>query len=293
MYPKKLKKGNPFSYSYTDDGRIVRCFTQKNYSIGMHMQDFFEINIITNGEGMHYIEDSRLQVSSGDVFVIPPKISHGYYGSAGFDVCHILISNSFMEKYMADLQLLPSFYHLFNAEPLLRKVSQSPLHLTLSKSEFLKASQLTYALCTASAAPINSTSFVNANSLAMLLISYLCELYEIKSPSTSKDTEDIDFMNALATIHRNYNHKITIEELAKTAHLSRSTFIRKFNNICKMSPARYITLTRLDAAKQILSSTALSIEETAQRCGFYDTSHFVKVFTAEFRISPGNYRKKK
>ena len=48
-----------------------------------------------------------------------------------------------------------------------------------------------------------------------------------------------------------------------------------------------------DAARNLLLYSTLSIEEIASECGFYDTSHFVKAFTSEFGLSPGNYKKKK
>ena len=62
----------------------------KDYEIGMHEQEFYEINLITKGEGMHYIDDSRIKAEVGDVFIIPPKISHGYLGGKDFDTdCHL------------------------------------------------------------------------------------------------------------------------------------------------------------------------------------------------------------
>ncbi|MNZ44421.1 HTH-type transcriptional activator RhaR [compost metagenome] len=41
-----------------------------------HMHDFIEVACVTEGEGIHYIQNKNYSVSAGDVFVIPPGISH-------------------------------------------------------------------------------------------------------------------------------------------------------------------------------------------------------------------------
>ena len=53
----------------------VHAFPRPNFECGMHMQEFFEINIITRGSGRHYIEDNCIETRVGDVFIIPPKVN--------------------------------------------------------------------------------------------------------------------------------------------------------------------------------------------------------------------------
>ncbi len=289
MYPEKLNKNVPYCYT-AYEGNYIQCFTMHNYSIGMHMQDFFEINIVTKGEGMHYIERNKLNAFSGCVFVIPPKIPHGYSGRKGFDVCHILINYKFIEKYARDLKLLPAFFKLFNIEPLLRSTASETLHLTLDNNQQKKVKALTDALEEALKAS-NPVGIVTSNSLAMILIAYLCELFDKNSASVPDNSPDNAFINTLTLIHEHYNEKLTIDYLAHTAQLSRSAFIRKFNEICKTSPAKYITGVRIDAARHMLLYSTLSIEEIASECGFYDAAHFTKTFVAEIGQTPNSYRK--
>lgn len=297
MYPVKLKREKFYSHSadhaFKGTDNIVDNFVMKDYSIGMHQQGFFEINIVLKGNGMHYIENSRIEAKKGDVFVIPPHIAHGYMGGNGFDVCHILLHNKFMEKYMADLQILPSFFVLFNAEPLIRSESSEALHLNISGEEFENTISI---LCELDKQRGKNTSFscVTTNSLAMMLIAYLCKIYTANAEEMTEDVpHDTAFLNALALIHEHYDEKISIERLAKTAHLSRSAFIRRFNETCKMPPAKYINHTRIEAAKHMLGNTALSVDEIANKTGFYDAAHFTKTFVAEVGCTPNVYRKEK
>ena len=143
------------------------------------------------------------------------------------------------------------------------------------------------------------------NSLALMLITSLCRIYtenaearknitqKTTPPSSEQIGEDEAFMRALALIHQKYYEKISIAQLAKTAQLSRSTFLRKFQEVCHMPPARYLTQRRVEAAQRMLLNTGLPISEIAARTGFYDGAHFIRTFTAETGISPGQYRKER
>ena len=118
MEVQQLKKHAHYYYTHPDffnnTTDLVHAFIMKDYEIGMHEQEFYEINIITKGVGTHYIGDSRVDATVGDVFIVPPHIEHGYVGGDGFDVFHVIMSDAFMIKYIADLQQLPFFHTKHN-----------------------------------------------------------------------------------------------------------------------------------------------------------------------------------
>ena len=121
----------------------VRMLTRKNFRCDMHMQEFFEMNIITRGKGKHHIGDNVVDAEMGDVFVIPPMVKHGYSRKEGeLDVFHLLIGNKFIEKNIAELQKIPSFFVLFTAEPLMRATTKAPLYLHLDEEQFSKIYKL-------------------------------------------------------------------------------------------------------------------------------------------------------
>ena len=138
---------NPRSYyaskdTFKSEIDDVHAFPRADFEAGMHMQEFFEINIITKGNGKHYIEDNSIETRVGDVFIIPPGVSHGFDGGEGFDVFHVLINDRFIEKNMSDLQLLPSFFKLFRVEPLMRGKGNEGLHLRLTNEKFAELNEL-------------------------------------------------------------------------------------------------------------------------------------------------------
>ena len=270
----------------------IHAFDQRNYEIGMHVQDFFEINIITRGKGKHYIEDNCLDASLGDVFILPPHVRHGYTGGDGFDVFHVLISHQFIERHTTDFQALPAFFILFAAEPLMRTNVKKRLHLKLSDEQFQKATGILYEMRTYNRTNDPSDCLIRSG-MALVLITLLCRIYTENEGAVehTESHENQSFMKALSVIHERYADKLTIEGLADIAHLSRSAFIRKFQTICKMPPAEYIANRRIEAAEHLLTQTGLSIFEIASRTGFYDTSHFNKIFSQKKGCSPSLYRK--
>ena len=271
---------------------LVQAFLMKNYEIGMHEQEFYEINVVTKGKGVHYINNNRISATEGDVFIIPPNNGHGYVGGEGFDVFHVILSEGFMNKYVADLQQLPSFFALFGVEPLMRGKTVRPLHLSLSKESLAE----TLAVLEKISSYINyqdSVECIIRSSLAMIAIGILCKAYTESRPKTEFPFyEDRALMESISFIHEHYFEKITMEDLTRIAHISRSSYIKKFKNICKMTPSAYITKIRMDSAAIMLSNTSLSIADIALRTGFYDASHFTKTFESHYQISPVAYRNK-
>lgn len=311
MFKDKLQDDK--IYLYKGDGRFpkdllgISAFVMHNYSIGMHIQDCIEVNIVTKGYGMHYIGEARISANVGDVFIIPPNIRHGYMGGKGFDVAHILISDRFIKFNMEVLQKLPNFFTLFNAEPLMRVQNNSKaLHLKLDDESFSKIMptlkemlinekemQLFYRNNLSECKEKSTLAHIRNIGLALHIITHLCEAYSKNEPlEGTTDSQDVNFMNAISLIHEKHTEKITLEMLAKTANLSRSAFIKRFKEVCDMTPSNYITKQRIDTAENMLVNTGYSVSDIAFKTGFYDSSHFSRAFSKIHGISPSEYRKK-
>jgi AraC-like DNA-binding protein len=92
-------------------------------------------------------------------------------------------------------------------------------------------------------------------------------------------------------INDDYPRDIRVETLANMMHLSVSQFERKFKRLVHMSPIKYITQIRLNAACKLLSHTSQPITQVAIQTGFYDHSHFSTKFKQQLGVSPTEYRK--
>jgi transcriptional regulator GlxA family with amidase domain len=59
-----------------------------------------------------------------------------------------------------------------------------------------------------------------------------------------------------------------------------------------MTPARYVELARVQAARQVLADTADTVESVAARCGFRTVETMRRAFHRHLGISPADYRER-
>ncbi|MCB0649085.1 MAG: helix-turn-helix transcriptional regulator [Saprospiraceae bacterium] len=83
---------------------------------------------------------------------------------------------------------------------------------------------------------------------------------------------------------------ITLEQMAKLAGHSLSTFKREFRIHYENSPANYIREQRMKKAEQLLKASDFSISEIAYQLGYEDSSHFSRLFSNSYHLSPSEFR---
>ena len=93
-------------------------------------------------------------------------------------------------------------------------------------------------------------------------------------------------------ILRNYPNPIRTEELAKIAAMSLPRFTRRFKREFQVTPSRYLTMVRLNAACRLLAGTLKPVSDIALEAGFYDHSFFTKQFVKYKGIAPKEFRRR-
>lgn len=96
---------------------------------------------------------------------------------------------------------------------------------------------------------------------------------------------------AVEYIDDHFSEKLSIESLARVSSMSVSAFRRAFKKIMETTPGAYVTNIRINNARKLLAKTNMTVSEISEKCGFYDQSHFEKMFKRERGISPGEYRR--
>lgn len=95
----------------------------------------------------------------------------------------------------------------------------------------------------------------------------------------------------LQYISENYREKITLEEIASAASVSKSEALRCFRSCIGTSPVKYLISYRLNRAGELLRASDDSVTSVAAAVGFDNVSYFVRAFTTEFGVTPGKLRK--
>lgn len=109
----------------------------------------------------------------------------------------------------------------------------------------------------------------------------------------------LDFLAALfkpnevefkSTIHHNLYANLSLGELAALCHLSLSSFKRKFLELFRESPKKYITKKKVEKAATLLKSGNQRISEIAYQVGFDSPATFNRNFVSQYEKSPSEYR---
>ncbi len=94
-------------------------------------------------------------------------------------------------------------------------------------------------------------------------------------------------------IVKNYREKITLDEIAAAANISKSEALRCFHMGIRSTPVRYLVDFRLNRAKELLEATNDTVTEIAAEVGIDNISYFVRIFTRKFGMTPRAYRIRK
>ena len=116
----------------------------------------------------------------------------------------------------------------------------------------------------------------------------------VEKTAFKKETTDknLIFLNkAVEGIHAHLDDSnFGATELAKFLAMSDSQLYRKLKAISNTSTAIFIRKVRLEKAKELLTTSDLSISEIAYATGFNDPNWFSKAFKEEFKESPSEFR---
>lgn len=260
-------------------------------NIPVHTHNFHELNIILAGTGKHYINDTVHDITCGDIFIISPKVRHGYeFDNNDYSIFHLLFHKSFFEKYKSYLSALSGYKILFDIEPQIRETNQTLknfLHIDITQNYNLtRTFDELVALCSSPKANAeNQKEF-----LALYVIAKICEMIHEEEKENKEKRYLYDMLKSIEYIHMNFAEEIHLETLLKISHMSRSSYLRHFKEMFHLTPHEYIRNYCLRHAKTLLKHTDASLTSIANECGFYDSSHFCKLFRKKYHISPAKYR---
>ena len=93
-------------------------------------------------------------------------------------------------------------------------------------------------------------------------------------------------------ILENLNAELSLPVLAERAAMSVRNFSRVFRRETDRSPADFVELARVDAAKQLLADSELPLQRVASRCGFTNVDLMRRAFIRRLGTTPSDYRKR-
>ena len=91
-------------------------------------------------------------------------------------------------------------------------------------------------------------------------------------------------------LRTNLSTEISLAELAEQFGLSQRSFTRRFKKATGIRATEYWQQLRIETAKDLLSSTNLSIQEISYHVGYQEQGHLARLFKQNLFLTPKDYR---
>ncbi|MEH7115386.1 AraC family transcriptional regulator [Neobacillus niacini] len=269
------------------------CFVNDgNQIIFPHWHKEIEIVYCTKGTIYLGINDSIISMSAGDIRIINGGEAHYYLSSPGSERVVLIFDPSFFK----DMRLIDKDVH--STIEIIKGIEKSstswPEEITVKlqslTGEILQEYQgrnRGYLLA------------IKAKMYEMILMLYRLtyseeKLLKSEYELTSNPKILVDNLSKIFSyIEKNYQNKVTIEDIAQYLGFNSQYFTRYFKRLTGQTFVTFLNDYRLSKAKWLLLNEDLPIIEVASSAGFQSVKRFHHLFKEKFGTSPLKYRKSK
>lgn len=104
-------------------------------------------------------------------------------------------------------------------------------------------------------------------------------------------TQPVWLEKAVVLVRENYRERLSLQNMSRILGVHPVTLATLFKRFTGTSIGRTILKLRVDEARELLFETDLPLANIAQRLGFYDQSHFGRIFKRHLGCSPARFRR--
>ncbi len=268
-----------FPYQFYDED--IHAF--QTGIIAWHWHREFEWKRIRQGSAVCRIGNDIIKLSQGDILFINSKCIHRFEAeqsclASNFFFLPEVINpeQSLYEKYMVPLLEGEIAYLLFSE----KKCSADIADCYRKIEQCFRQKKTGWDLQLLSL----------TSQLVMYLQTYLTEAVTMEKAGISK-TANRRLRKMMSYINDYYPEKISLEDIALSANVSKTEAVRCFREMLGTTPVAYLNYRRMHAVQLLLLESSLTMNEIAMRTGFTTDSYLNRIFKKTFGMSPMRYRK--
>jgi len=134
------------------------------------------------------------------------------------------------------------------------------------------------------------SSAVKRKKLLCEMLALIVENSRVKEDSIQAILQIKRLASAIKFINERYKERLSVDEIASVARLSKSQFHRNFKQAFGSSPLEYQKKLKLKEAQSLLLLSDKNISEITEEAGYGDQFHFSRIFKKQFGVSPLKFR---
>ena len=247
---------------------------------GAHYHNGYEFYLYLGNEPMTYLIGSHsYRINKYDLVFIDQETYH-----------HCIYHNQTVERYL--VQFTENVLNVVNQRKLVEEALQQFRHSPVMR---FKENITQKIICLMEELiPLSSGKNSLLSDIALiyfvLTIKDYCDqqFQETIVPIPANSSKIMDIINYLL---KNYDQKISLDELAERFFMSKYYMCRIFRETMGQSIIDYLNERRLIEAARLLISSHLTVLEISLKVGFNNAAHFNTLFKRRFGKTPLQYRK--
>ena len=269
---------------------LTMAYSRKMPDTGEHSHDCMEIAVVTSGTALHSCDGDIRKIGTGDVLVIYPNQRHSYSETENLDMYNVLFLPWELNIPQADLVKFPGFQEIFMPEEGSGEEEYRIFHLTAAD---FKHTSILLRLMRNEQMNIGRTGYQSAMlGLFMNLLCHLLRSWSADNESELTSNYEQNIEAAVNYLKTHYLEPFKLDYLMKISSMSRSNLMKRFRAVTGFAPKQFVMRKRIAYAAYRIATSEVPFSEVALECGFYDSSHFCKVFNQLTGESPRTYRKR-
>ncbi len=264
------------------------CVVPNHPAMGLHGHGtYWELVLIISGTGQHLLKDHSFPLETGDIFVLPPHLKHGYADCQALTIMNVVYDPERLALPEHQLRQVPGYTSLFSQAP--KRGAGGRFQSRLRVTPEVLAEFLATLTRLKSEVSTGKPGFeIVGTGLFCSFIVELARSYSaVRSPASQTA---LHLTGVLQWVEKHLDHSISIDELAERAGMSRRNLERNFREIFGLSPLGYVLQLRIRKAEYLLRETDLRVSEVAVRTGIGDASYFARIFRKYTNLEPKAYR---
>lgn len=265
-----------FYQNHTDRFRI---YLSENNTFATHLHKQVEILAVLDGQLDFTVDHNVHTISAGEGAIIFPNQLHSLKTNGQSRILLCIFDTDFCHSYRKHFQNNRPTDNRFNHNSITCHSSTAIEGLVHLTQTFRKGE------------PIPEPVPALAEGYLTLLLADIFTTLPLEHKTISNDLELEQRL--LIYLDTHFTENLSLEILSREFGVSRFVLSRLFTDKLHTTFPYYVNSKRLELAKDLLSTTDLSVTQIALDAGFGSSRTFFREFRDAFHVTPGEYRKQK
>jgi AraC family L-rhamnose operon transcriptional activator RhaR len=254
----------------------------------LHTHSFFEIALVTGGEGVHHSLAGRQQLEVGDMILLRPGVWHQYDECRGLQVYNCCFSADLVQRELAWTREDPLLGYLLWTGPFsaqrrgMLTAHLEPATLKEGLEHLEKLRRLRN----------QSLSRHRGDIVGWLSLYLSCLARTVAEHGDRGEQTHPAVLDAMRMMEADPARQWTLTDLAHALHLAPGYLVRLFKSATGLPPMAYLSRHRVELAADQLLHTDLPISRIGESVGWPDQNYFARRFKSHYGLSASTYRQR-